>query len=232
MEEDDSSDDDIEMEQTLSSWGYRAKEVARFGKLLPCYHCLRLRKSHEHFHNKRLTQVARLSAELAQTNQQAPNAMPTRRCVDCFIQSADYLNDFGGRWVRTNTSWHALTWIAICRSCNTKVSSHRKPPERQRRVDLCDDCFHDSHGQWFQFKNELSRKESDIRQQIMDLQRNAGVLQEYRHWMRSVDEGSSVVANRPADLEDTTMPNWEDIRPDAVARLPGRNGSRRPLRRV
>ena len=213
-----------EPEDILVRWGYRPDDMSRFASLLPCYDCLRLCSDAEHFANRNLSLVARDAASLAETYQQVLGIPSTRQCISCVLQSSSYLERPGARWLRITSvfAWSKAKWMVVCRACGHQTSpvERSQPPARQRMADLCDPCFKESHQSWFNFESEIALKREELRQQIERLWDKHHLLTRYRSWMDRVDNGWSVLEGRPEDLDGLDMPNWEEIRPDALTTLP------------
>ena len=218
-------------QRTLAHWGYRSEDIVTIVNRLPCYGCLRLCSYQEHFLDHTVSQYSSQTSLLAQIYQRFLNVPPTRRCISCFFKSDAYLERPGSRWLSIPTPLlEPPNWMAICRECGQKTPPGRRkePPARQKRADLCDQCYNGLHPAWLDFQSQIESRRRDLNQQVSRIKDKIDPLLSYQHWMRSVDGGQSVLEGRPEDLEGFEMPNWEDIRPDALDGLPKQEESMWP----
>ena len=208
--------------QTLKAWSYHWDEIARISCRLPCYECLRLRKRDNFFSSETLDEVSKCAAALANSYQQPVEVSTTRKCIDCVLQSSIYRNTAGKRWraVRHAQGSRTPYWLAVCRACDQRVETNRAPLPRQRDTDLCSQCYSGTHARWMQIRAEVDRRRDEIRQQKSDLDRRDQELDYYLLWMDGVDQGNSVLKHPPRDLEDMEIPDWQEIRPDALVKFP------------
>ena len=107
----------ISSSELLRAWGYdNEKERVRFKfDLLPCYGCVRLRGADDFVLAQTLRDVTINIVAFANSNQQIPNAVGTRKCLECYCETDDYLPTPGARWVSTKTRGGQRYWFAICR---------------------------------------------------------------------------------------------------------------------
>ena len=213
----------------LECWGYAIDDTDKLEHYLPCYECLHPRKLGAHFSSDYLSELAKHATALARSYQQPLQIPATRHCIECVLQSSKYLEDPSGRWlcVRPGPGLSRQHyWLAICDICNIRVQSFEAPLERQRQAGLCSPCFEKSYPEWFQIQHELQSRKDSLRLQVNTINQQIEVLGGCSSWMADVDNGKSVVDSRPNYLDEMTRPNWEEIRPDAVAKLPPVWGSR------
>ena len=220
---------DTETWGTLVDRSIQGEELRGLLRSVPCYSCVRLRPLKDHFYHQNMYQVAKASAVQARLQHERPCAEPSRQCVECLLQSPSYLHTPGGRWVcveregreggyRGNNHY----WLVVCRLCSEEKFTTKKPGDRQRLTDLCTRRYHASHPEWSDFYNGLIRERNEARQHIAELQSKDKVLSEYIQWMDNVDNGKGLREHgRPSDPENTKMPQWEEIRADAIEKLPG-----------
>ena len=223
----------ISSSELLRAWGYdNEKERVRFEfDLLPCYGCVRLRGADDFVLAQTLRDVTINTVAFANSNQQLPNAVGTRKCLECYCETDDYLTTPGGRWVSTKTRGGQRYWFAICRSCDDFIESDEEPAARQRVADLCEGCFRQDHPKWFQHRYEIGQRRHIIQQQIGDLQARDEGLSKYCQWMDKVDDGASVLQDRPPYLDGMEMPNVGVMRPDAILKLPDKEERKRAILR-
>ena len=213
----------------LVTWGYRSEEVKKLECRLPCCTCLRLQKSKRQFFSGTLEGVAYSAAAIAKSYQQYSNTLPTRKCIECFLQSTEYLETVGGRWLCAESSYYGHRWVAKCRSCDKDVSLDKAPAERQRRADLCTQCYRESHKEWFGFADKMTQEMDSMQQRINIIYAEQAKLRNYVSWMEDVDDGRSVAGHRPKDLETFEMPDWEKVRADALEEVPKVKKFTRPI---
>ena len=214
----------------LQEMGYETSDINKLDPNLPCYACMKIREPSKFLRSASLSLVSSYAAQLAMVSRRLLEATMSRHCLDCYLESEDYLDkqSHGSRWLcrqkapseslrdhNGNTYYYQddskRQWLLVCRGCDEYKEAKVSPKLLQQKADLCSDCWEQIHPEWFAFKTGLQSRRLDIESGIHAIYDQMSELDGYTHWMSTIEAGRERSLDHAPSLADVVNPDWSEI---------------------